>query len=190
MDYDFDEMQAKLEKNNQPSGKRHPGYHGKKTSNFIKNDFVQHTHDLRVNKAKKNLEKVILDFPQYEENEDLRNRFLDRYIGWVKESLKHGKLIFRPEKDIELEFSRSSSHGGQNVNKVESAVRVVHTISQIAVHNEETRDQVENRERATQLLKKKLSEHLNDWSIVVDGKEIESLSRYDVLEIPQNHLTF
>lgn len=191
MDIDFDEIQDKLENDHRgSSGKKHPDHHGKKTSNFIKNDYINHSHDLRVEEARKNIEKIILSFPQYEESEDLRNKFLDRYIGWVKESLKSGKLIFRPEKDVEFEFSRSSSHGGQNVNKVESAVRAVHKISRIAVHNEETRDQVENRERATELLKNKLSDHLNDWSILVDGKEVDQLTRYDVLDIPKEELTF
>lgn len=191
MDLDFDEIQDKLENSHRgSSGKKHPGFHGKKTSNFIKNDYITHTHDLKIEQAKRNIEKIVLNFPQFENSEDLRNRFLDRYIGWVKESLKAGKMIFRPEKDIEFEFSRSSSHGGQNVNKVESAVRVVHKISHIAVHNEETRDQVENRERAIDLLKKRLAEHLEDWSIVTDGRDINELTRYDILEIPKEELTF
>lgn len=191
MDYDFDEIQDKLQNSHRgSSGKKHPDSHGKKTANFIKDDFVRHNQELKTQEAKKNIEKVILNFPGYEENEDLRNRFLDRYIGWVKESLKHGKLIFREEKDVELDFSRSSSHGGQNVNKVETAVKATHTISHISVHNEETRTQNENREKAIELLKHRLAEHLSDWAIVANGKNIEELSRYDVLEIPQDKMTF
>ncbi len=191
MDYDFDEIQKKLENSQRgSSGKKHPDHHGKKTSNFIRDDFVKHTHDLKITESKKNIEKVVLNFPQFGDNEDLRNRYLDRYIGWVKESLKAGKLIFREDKDIELEFSRSSSHGGQNVNKVESAVRVVHKISNISAHNEETRDQIENREKAITILKHRLAEHLNDWALAVDGKDIDEISRYDVLETPEQKLTF
>jgi len=191
MDYDFDEIQDKLEHTQRgSSGKKHPDHHGKKTSNFIKDDFIKHNHDLRIKEARNNIEKVILGFPQFEENEDLRNRFLDRYIGWVKESLKLGKLIFREEKDVELEFSRSSSHGGQNVNKVESAVRAIHNISHIWAHNEETRDQIENREKAINHLKHKLANHLEDWSVYADGKDVSELTRYDVLEVPQEKLTF
>ena len=191
MDYDFDQIQDQLENRHRgSSGKSHPDHHGKKTSNFIKDDFIKHNHDLKVSEARKNIEKVILDFPQFDDNEDLRNRFLDRYIGWIKESLKIGKLIFREEKDVEIEFSRSSSPGGQNVNKVETAVRAIHNISHIWAHNEETRDQIYNREKAINHLKQKLAEHLNDWSHYTEGKNIEELTRYDVLEIPQEKLTF
>lgn len=191
MDYDFDDIQDKLTGDSASGGgKRHPEHHGSKTSKFIKKEFIQHNHDLRQQEARKNLEKVILSFLQFEGNEDLRNRYLDRYIGWVKECLNQKKLIFRENKDIEVEHSRSSSKGGQNVNKVETAVRVVHEITNIAVHNEETRDQLFNKEKAIHKLKQHLSDHLEDWVAYLDGKDYTTLTRYDVLEVPQNHLTF
>jgi len=61
-----------------------------------------------------------------------------------------------PEKDIKLEFSRSSGPGGQNVNKRETAVRVVHIPTGVAVHVETERSQEQNRERALQILQGKL----------------------------------
>lgn len=61
-----------------------------------------------------------------------------------------------PDKDLKLEFSRSSGPGGQNVNKRETAVRVVHIPTGIAVHVETERSQEQNRDRALQILKGKL----------------------------------
>lgn len=61
-----------------------------------------------------------------------------------------------PDRDIRVEFSRSSGPGGQNVNKRETAVRVVHIPTGIAVHVETERSQEQNRERAMQILKGKL----------------------------------
>ncbi len=67
-----------------------------------------------------------------------------------------------PDKDIRLEFSRSSGPGGQNVNKRETAVRVVHIPTGIAVHVETERSQEQNRERAMQVLKGKLFKKQED----------------------------
>ena len=61
-----------------------------------------------------------------------------------------------PEEDIRLEFSRSSGPGGQNVNKRETAVRVVHLPTKIAVHADGERSQAQNREKALQILRAKL----------------------------------
>jgi peptide chain release factor 2 len=61
-----------------------------------------------------------------------------------------------PEEEIRYEFSRSSGPGGQNVNKRETAVRVVHIPTNIAVHAEGERSQAQNKEKAMQILRAKL----------------------------------
>ncbi|MBI5005299.1 MAG: PCRF domain-containing protein, partial [Candidatus Lloydbacteria bacterium] len=66
------------------------------------------------------------------------------------------KEIDIPEADLKIEFSRSSGPGGQNVNKRETAVRVVHIPSGIAVHADSERSQERNREKALTLLRGKL----------------------------------
>jgi peptide chain release factor 2 len=67
-----------------------------------------------------------------------------------------------PENELRVEFSRSSGPGGQNVNKRETAVRVVHIPTNLSASSENQRSQAQNKEKALSILKGKLYKALEE----------------------------
>ncbi len=61
-----------------------------------------------------------------------------------------------PERDLKIEFNRSSGPGGQNVNKVETAVRLIHIPTGLTASSQAERSQERNRERAMSILKARI----------------------------------
>ncbi len=70
-----------------------------------------------------------------------------------------------PEDDLKVEFTRSSGPGGQNVNKRETAVRVVHLPTKLSAEAQNERSQAQNKERAISILKGKLYKALEEERI-------------------------
>jgi peptide chain release factor 2 len=69
------------------------------------------------------------------------------------------------DDDLRVELSRSSGPGGQNVNKRETAVRIVHIPTNLSAESQNERSQAQNKEKALQVLKGKIYKALEDERI-------------------------
>jgi len=79
----------------------------------------------------------------------------------VLQSEKENEIKFNPA-DLKVEFYCSGGHGGQNVNKVATAVRIRHKPTGLVVTSQKERRQYQNRQIATAMLKEKLLRRKNE----------------------------
>jgi peptide chain release factor 2 len=67
-----------------------------------------------------------------------------------------GKEVKIPEEDLDISFTKSSGPGGQNVNKRETAVRIIHKPTNISSFVSNERSQAQNKEKAMEIIRAKL----------------------------------
>jgi len=113
----------------------------------------------------------------------------------VLKEVPEKEVIINPQ-DIKIDTFRSSGPGGQNVNKVETAIRITHLPTGIVVASQTQRSQSQNRERAMAILRAKLAEIEKEKALgqitlerkaqIGSAERVEKIRTYN---FPQNRIT-
>ncbi len=116
-------------------------------------------------------------------------------VAVLPEVEEEGEVPVRPE-DLKIDTYRAGGHGGQNVNKVETAIRITHLPSGIVVQCQDERSQLKNKLKALKILQAKLGRIREETAKAGESeerrKQVGSADRSEKIRtynFPQNRLT-
>lgn len=145
---------------------------GKKTLAVLKKGQRIQSREKRKQEVENSLIQVLEGFPPVD-NRDLEKKQLDRYLKWIAENFK--ELSPLDSAELELTTSKSGGPGGQNVNKRETRVSLVHLPTYLRSESDQTRSQLQNKDLALELLRERLQNHINDWKEYLSPSQVADI---------------
>ncbi len=142
------------------SGAKAAKQKGDKTLRDIKKQQLRGSQVNRQAELESVIRHVLNGFPDFK-TDLLRDQFLEKYVVWVAKDLTSLNPLDLAQ--IEINFSKSGGPGGQNVNKRETKVMIVHKPTNIRVESDQTRSQIQNKKLALEILRERLQDHLGIW---------------------------
>ena len=141
-------------------GGKSSGHKGKKTIHALKKQQRNQSVKHRRIDIEDSLKQVLSNFPIVD-NMDIHEKNIFRYCAWIEDNIS--ELAALNPSDYMVTFTKSGGPGGQNVNKRETKVMIVHKPTNIRVESDQTRSQMQNKNLALEILRERLQDHLGIW---------------------------
>jgi len=141
-------------------GGKSSGHKGKKTIHALKKQQRNQSVKQRRKDVEDSLKQVLSNFPIVD-NLDIHEKNVIRYCAWIEDNIS--ELAALNPSDCVITFTKSGGPGGQNVNKRETKVMIVHKPTNIRVESDQTRSQMQNKNLALENLRERLQYHLAIW---------------------------
>ena len=159
-------------------GGKTSGHKGKKTIHALKKQQRNQSVEQRRKDIEDSLIKVLSNFP-ISDNPDNHEKNINRYCAWIEDNIS--ELAALDPSDYTVTFTKSGGPGGQNVNKRETKVTLMHQPTFIQVNSDQTRSQLQNKSLAMELLQARLQDHINDWRAYLAPGQIVDLELVEAL---------